>query len=478
MLKYYWKIIFGLLLVEMGCRPGAEFQDQKKPFLPASFALNEDTGRQPLPNWRSYFADSTLVHLIDIALKNNFDLRDALQRMEIFRSTVVQNTGIRLPDLNLQVGAGVRKFGEYTMDGVGNYDTRFSQNLNSKQQLPDPIPDFLLGFQSSWEIDLWGKLKNRKKSAVARFLASGHGKNLIQSSLVAMVANVYYDFLELKSELLIIQENIRLQTRAVEIVNLQKQTGQANQLAVEILEAQLLSSKKMEVQIEQDIIETENQLNFLLGRYPQKIEVQTNFLSLPIPAGFSNGVPSDMLVRRPDIQQAEFELQSKQADLMAARQAFYPSININSGIALQAFNSGLLFETPTSLAYSVLGGLTAPLLNRRLLKAQLLNAKAEQKQAYIEYEKRITQGFIEVYNSLKNKENTDKMFFLKNQEVIILRQSVVTSADLFVSGRAGYLEIVNSQRNALQSQLELAELKKRQFKSRISLYKALGGGWD
>lgn len=445
--------------------------------LPKSFGSLADSSRLKLPDWKDYFSDSILVSLIDEGLNSNFDLQEAVQRIESYRSQVVLNKGVLLPDGHIQAGAGVRKFGDYTVDGVGNYDTNFSPNLNSKQKLPNPVPDYSLGFQSSWEIDLWGKLRSRKKAAGARFLASVQGKNLVQSTLVALIANVYYDLLEQNAELKTLNENIRLQTRAVEIVNVQKQTGQVNQLAVEILEAQLLSSQEATIRVEQSIFEIENELNFLLGRLPQPISSLNDFLTLPLPEAFNSGVPSDLLVYRPDIQQAEMELKATRADLFSAKQAFFPSLTISSAFGFQAFNAGVLFEAPASIAYSVLGGLTGPLLNRRVLKSQLLSSKAEQRRAYIDYERKVTNGFIEVFNSLKNAENSDRMFSLKSQEVAILRQSIITSADLFISGRATYLEVVNAQKNALQSQLELAELKKRQFKARIDLYKSLGGGW-
>lgn len=125
-----------------------------------------------------------------------------------------------------------------------------------------------------------------------------------------------------------------------------------------------------------------------------------------------------------------------------------------------------------------MGGLTAPLINRRKIKADLMAARASQKQAYIQYEKTVTSSFIEVYNSLQNIENTKEMYALKQQETEILSKSVITSTELFKAGRAGYLEIIISQKNALQSQIELANYKKRKNTTLINLYRATGGGWQ
>jgi len=269
---------------------------------------------------------------------------------------VVLNKGIRLPDLNANISMGARKFGEYTMDGVGNYDTRFSTNLNSKQQLPKVIPDYIIGLQSNWEIDLWGKLKNRKKAALNRFLAGEMGRNLVLTSTVAEVASAYYSLLALDSEQRIYLENIALQQRALDVVRILKQTGQANQLGVEIMEAQLLGSQEKEVEVVQRIIEAENTLNFLLGRFPQPVIRSNDLLNKPLPTLVKSGIPSDMLQNRPDIAQAELELAASHADVVSAKVAFYPSLNINAGFGFQAFNAALLLEAPASIAFSGLGG--------------------------------------------------------------------------------------------------------------------------
>jgi len=446
--------------------------------LPKGFlSTTNDSGRVALPSWKSVYFDTSLNQLIDEAIVKNFELRSAMQRVESFRSQVVLNKGIRLPDLNANISMGARKFGEYTMDGVGNYDTRFSPNLNSKQQLPQVIPDYIIGLQSNWEIDLWGKLKNRKKAALNRFLAGEMGRNLVLTSTVAEVASAYYSLLALDSEQLIYMENIALQQSALDVVRILKETGQSNQLGVEIIEAQLLSSQEKEVEVEQRIIEAENTLNFLLGRFPQPIIRSNDLLNKSLPTLVKSGIPSDMLQNRPDIVQAELELAASHADVVSAKVAFYPSLNINAGFGFQALNAALLLEAPASIAYSGLGGLAAPLLNRRVLKSQLLSAEVEKKQAYIQYEKVVTRSFTEVYTSLTQLNNVERMLTIKNQEVQILRNSINTSNELFRTGRATYLEVNTVQKNALQSQLESINLKKMQFQALVELYRSLGGGW-
>lgn len=461
------------------CNIPKALDSKSKIELPKQFPNgSSDTNQVALPNWKKVYFDSTLSQLIDQSIISNFDLRFAMQRVEAYRSQVVLNKGIGLPDLSADVGLGVRRYGDYTMDGVGNYDTRLSPNINSKQKIPNPLPDYYIGLQSNWEIDLWGKLKNRKKAALNRFLGSQMGKNLMLTSTIAEIASTYYHLLALDNERKIYIENIALQQKAFEVVQIQKQTGMANELAVEILEAQLLGSKEKEVEVEQRIIEAENLLNFLLGRYPQTINRNEEILNSSLPPFIKAGLPSDLLRNRPDIRQAELELEASKADVHSARVAFYPSLNIGLGIGLQAFNAALLLEAPASVAYTGLSGLTTPLLNRRILKSQLLSAEVEKQQAYIQYEKTVTRSFTEVYTASTQINNVERMIAIKKQEVDILKKSIVTSGELFRTGRATYLEIVNAQKNALQSQLELVNLKKFQFQAAVELYRTLGGGWQ
>jgi outer membrane protein TolC len=187
-------------------------------------------------------------------------------------------------------------------------------------------------------------------------------------------------------------------------------------------------------------------------------------------------VPSRLLENRPDIKQAEYELLSTNANLFTAKAAFYPSLNITGAVGLQAFKA-LLFLNPSSFAMNTFGGLTAPLLNRRQIISDLMVAKADQKMAYTNYQKTIVNSFTEVYNHLNLIQNTNDMYDLKTQEVDVLRQSINNSSELFRSGRATYLEVIMAQKNALQSQIELINLKKRQYGAVIGLYKSLGGGW-
>ncbi|MDZ7898499.1 MAG: TolC family protein [Arcicella sp.] len=474
--KIFYFIVLGFVMG--ACKITQEIpQNRSLLAMPSKFTTKSDSSVLALPTIQAFFSDSTLLALIDTAFVNNFDLQTAFQRIEMARAGVRFTQGLGKPDLAANAATGLRKFGNYTIDGVGNFDTRFSNNLDGKQQIPNHvIPDYYVGVQSSWEIDLWGKLKSQKTAAATKFLASEFGKNLIISELVSQIASNYYELLILDNELDFLEENIILQEKAVEITRILKQSGQANQLGVDLLNAQLLSSKALEIEVKQEIIGVESRMNFLLGRYPQTVNRPKVAWAKVIPPKLGVSIPSRLLENRPDIKQAEYELLATNANLFTAKAAFYPSLSLTGGFGFQSFKA-LLLLNPASLAFNTFGGLTAPLANRRQIIADLMASKADQKMAYINYQRTIVNGFTEVYNQLNLIQNTNEMYELKVEEVGVLRLSITNSAELFRSGRATYLEVITAQKNALQSQIELINLKKRQYNAVIGLYKSLGGGW-
>ena len=287
--------------------------------IPQTFGFPADTVTKACIHWEKFYSDSLLISLIDTALVNNHDLQIALQRIEIARSDVRFARGQQFPVLSADVSAGKRKYGDNTADTVGTYDPRLSPNISSQQMIPDPIPDYFVGGFTTWELDVWGKLRNRRKAAVARFWASEKGAHMVKTNLVADVASTYYKLLSLDSKLHILEENIALQEKELRIVSIQKAAGHVTDLAIKQFESQLLNEKSDRIEVQQQIVETENKLNFLLGRYPQQIMRNEHILEKAMPAIVDVGVPSNLLVYRPDIQQAELDLVDANASVKAAR---------------------------------------------------------------------------------------------------------------------------------------------------------------
>ena len=461
------------ILLLSACKTISIPSDKPLKQMPTTFEDLADTTNIANQSWKEYFADTTLIRLIEQALTGNPDLAIAQQRIEMARADVTFSKGLLLPIVDVAGFAGQARTGEFSVNWAGNEGGQFL----SGDPLRPTYTDYYIGLQSSWEADVWGKLKNRKKAAVSRFYASAEGRNWVVSNLVSDVALAYYELLSLDENLEIIRETILLQEDALEVVQAQKEAGKANKLAVEQFETQLLSLKGLQKETVQEITEVEYRLNLLLGQYPVSIQRSINAFEDSVIVSLLPGVSSHLAVNRPDIRQAELELMATKADVKAARVAFYPSLGITAGIGYNAFQPQFLFRSPESIAYNVFGNLTAPLFNRSAIKAEFNFSKANQVEAFYNYQKTLLEAYSEVSLEIRNIRNLQERYELKSSEVDVLTSSIETSSDLFRTGRASYLEVLITQQNALQSRLELIDVREQLYYSKIKLYKALGGGW-
>lgn len=457
-----------------GCGSAARVHQVDLSDLPASYPERESATTSAALNWKYVFNDSHLQQLIDTALNRNFDVLAAMQRIEATRAQISAAKGRMLPSVDARMALSQNRYGLYTMDGAGNADT----NIEQDRPVPVHLPDYHLGIQSSWEVDIWGRMKNLRSGALARFAVSLEGRNLIVTNLVADVASAYYELVSLDVRREILQETISLQENALTLVRVQKETGVTNELAVEQFEAQLLSMQALKKEVDQEIRDVEVRISLLLGRYPDTIPRTTEAFYTESVLNPQVGIPSELLRYRPDVRQAEHEVMAASADVRAARAALLPSFNITGDFGLQAYRTPLLFTTPESFAYTVLGGVTAPLINRKAIKAEFASAKASELESIYNYQKAILNGYLEVHREMANIRSLQEVLELKSQQAQRLRKSVETSNALFRSRRATYVEVILAQASALEAQLELIDVKRRHHLSHIALYKALGGGWS
>lgn len=472
---YKYSAALGLCLAVVGCKAPAPDTATASAPVPQSFSATatQDTINTSTVKWNEFFKDQNLIDLIDVALKNNQELNMTLQEIEIAKNDIRVRKGLLLPQVGVRAGAGVEKVGRYTSQGAGDATTEIKPGVET----PDPLGDFTIAAYANWEVDIWKKLRNSKKAAVNRYLATVEGKNFVVTNLIAEIADSYYELLALDSQLDIVKQTITLQSNALEIVKIQKQAARATELGVKKFEAEVLTSKSMEFDILQQIKETENKINFLLGRYPQEIKrSNTKFLTL-LPASVSAGIPSQLLMNRPDVKQAELELVAAKLDVKVARAEFYPSLDISAAFGVQAFKPSYLFTFPESLLYSLAGDLAAPLINRNAIKAEFSSANARQLQALYNYDKTILNAYLEVSNQLSKIDNLQKGYDLKSQQVDALNKSIDVSNDLFKSARVDYFEVLMTQRDALEANLELIDTKKEQLNAAVHVYRDLGGGW-
>lgn len=471
--KKSYILLFVLVALLHSCVPTRQIREANTKIPEAYQQQLTDTLNSGVVPWKNFFSDPYLSAIIDTALVNNQELNIVLQQIAVAKNEIRARKGEYLPFVNYQAGAEVEKVGEFTRKGA----VEKSLPIREEEAFPDPLQNYTAGLFASWELDVWKKLRNSKKAAVMEYLASMEGKNFMVTNLVAEIVDAYYELIALDNQLAIIEQNLEIQQNALEIVKLQKQAARATELAVKRFEAEVLKNRSGKYEVKQQIVEVENRINFLLGRQPTPItRISEDFLGTPIDV-VSAGIPSQLLQNRPDIRRAEYELAASKLDVKVARANFYPSFGLKAGVGLEAFKPKFLTSTPESLLYSLAGDVVGPLINRNAIKAEYSNANAKQLKAVFEYEKTILNGYMEVTNELSNIENLKKNYEFKNEQVNALTKSIEISNQLFQSARADYMEVLLTQRDALESKIELVETKKEQMVARISVYRALGGGW-
>ena len=387
-------IIILAVICFAACKIPALVGKQENKTVPAYYNTASDTTNIASIKWRNYFTDPYLIALIDSALKNNQELNIALREIEMDKNEIEARKGEYLPFVNVGGAAGIDKTGRYTWDGLSEEDLKTNPDKGPKY-----IGDFRTGIYASWELDVWKKLRTAKKSAALKYLSTIEGRNFMVTNMIAEISSSYYELLALDNMMSIIKQNIELQQNALKMVKLEKEAAKVSQLAVNRFEAQLLHTQNLQYDIQQQIVETENKINFLAGRFNQHVaRTSTSLNEIPVEI-VQSGIPTQLLLNRPDIRQAELALAASKLDVQVARANFYPSFRLSAGSGFTAFNPSFVFR-PESLLYSFAGDAIGPLINKNGIKAAYKNANEKQMISAYQYERTILSAFIEVVNHL------------------------------------------------------------------------------
>jgi NodT family efflux transporter outer membrane factor (OMF) lipoprotein len=419
-----------------------------------------------------FFNDPALTGLIEQALVGNQDLNILAEDIRIACNEVQARQGEYLPFATVGAGAGVVKPGAFTRAGA----VEEQLEITPGRAFPTPLPDFLVATNISWEIDIWRKLRNAKDAAALRFLATQEGRNYVVTRLVAEIADEYYALLALDNRLTTLDRTIEIQQHSLEVAQAMKAAGRSTELAVQRFQAEVRKNQSEKLIVRQEIVEVENRINFLAGRFPQRVErMPVQYIDLYLPA-LGTGVPTDLLMNRADIRQAERDVAAAGLDVQVARARFYPSLSLNAGVGYQAFNPRYLFFTPESLIYNAVGELAAPLFNKNAIRADYLTANAKQLQAIYNYQRTVINAYTEVVNQMTKVDNYGKSIEIKKQQLTALEASVDAASSLFQNARAEYVEVLLAQREMMETRMVLIETKRQQLGAVVNAYQALGGG--
>lgn len=401
-------------------------------------------------NWRDFFTDPYLQELIEKGLQQNTDVQTAKLRVEEAKASLLSAKLAFLPS--------------FALSPQGGLNTAESQVSRT----------YTLPVTASWEIDIFGKLRNSKRQAKAAYAQSEDYKQAVYSSLVANIANTYYTLLMLDEQLKISRTTAETWKETVESTQALMEAGQADEAAVSQMKATYFEVENSVIDLEEQINQVENSLSLLLAETPHRIQ-RGKLSEQNFPQQLAVGIPLQMLSNRPDVRVAERELEQAFYVTNQANSAFYPSITL-SGSAGWTNSIGGLITNPGKFVTSALASLTEPLFNRGTLIARRKIAKAQQEEALLAFRQKLLDAGSEVNDALVSYQTSKKKKENYEQQVASLETAFNSTSLLMEHGNTTYLEVLTARQTLLSAQLSQTANQFKEIQSIINLYQALGGG--
>ncbi|MDM1444388.1 TolC family protein [Myroides odoratimimus] len=461
-MKWTYKIYIGALAIGMlaSCQSTQSYQHLdiavKELYRDTQEGDTLSIGMMP---WQTLFKDAKLQELITEGIENNLDLKIGIERLHASESLLKQSKAAFLPDLS--IGGGVKR-------SRLSYPQGFGFVKNSTQ--------YDVFANTSWEIDVWGKLASSKRAAYYRMLQSDAGQKAVQTQIVAQIADYYYQLLALDQQQTIIEKTIVNRKVDVETMQKLKESNVVTGAAVVQSEANYYDAEATLPGVKRQIREVENALNVLLGKPVGTID-RANLTVQELPIEPNIGIPAHLLKNRPDVMAAEYELAAYFEDVNAAKRAFYPSLNITGGAGFSSYEFKDWF-TSTGLFANIAGGLLQPIFNKRQNKTRLEIAKASYQEKAYNFQKTMLVAGQEVSDALYAYEMAGEQLTMRQQQVDKLALAVDYTKKLLVyHSSTNYTDVLTSEQAHLYAQLAHSNDQLLEWQAIIKLYKALGGGW-
>jgi multidrug efflux system outer membrane protein len=464
--KYLYYLLF-ISAVAVGCKVSKDLPVPATA-TPAAFrgSVPKDSSSIAALPVKDFIREPDIQKLIDTALIRNYDLQLAVKNIEAAELLFKQSRLGNLPVLNMQISASSNRPSDNSLNGLSS-----SQFLGSKH-----IEDYNASLGLSWEADIWGKIKNQQKSALAAYLQTAEARKALQTRIVANVAQGFYQLLMMDAQMEVAKRNLQLSDSTLRIIKMQYDVGQVTSLAIQQAEAQQLVAAQLIPQLEQAITIQENALSILTGKVPAAIDRQSSLDRIKIPVELASGFPASMVSARPDVKTAELALNIANAQVGIAKANLYPTLSITASGGLNSLKASSWFNVPASLFGVVAGGITQPIFQRKQLKVQYELSKIDREKVVIQFRQAVLNATGEVSDELVKIQKLQQQYDISLKRVLTLQQAVENSNLLFKNGMATYLEVITAQSNSLQSELALAEIKTSQLIAAVELYRALGGG--
>jgi outer membrane protein, multidrug efflux system len=447
-------MILCITAVSTGCMVGPNYKRPDVPALPQYRAAESQPSQASLGDtkWFDLFQDDTLRGLIKDALQANYDIHIAAQRVLAAEGQLSATRSGLFPQFGAHGEAG-------------------------RTGLKSPTQSWAGGFGvASWEIDLFGRLRRASEAARADMLALKENQNAVMQALVAQVASAYFDLREYDAELELVRESIKTRQESVRLVAARVEGGVANRLDLDQAKSLVASAQANLALLEKAQEQTENFINYLLARQPGPVARGMNLADQPQPPQVPAGLPSVLLERRPDLRVAEQQLIAANARIGVAKAAFYPSINLTGAGGWQTIE--LLGVANKGLSYSMGGAVDLPIFDAGRRYGNYKTAKAQHEELLISYRKAINGAFRDVSDSLVGYQKTKEYSSSQRLLTDTLRDQSRLANARYVGGVSSYLEVLDTERQRLTAEQQLAQSQRDVLTSLVGLYKALGGGWQ
>jgi len=416
--------------------------------------------------WKQFFTDTALQAVIDSVLARNYDMQVALNNITLSETYLKQARVAWLPTVQAEVSANTSRPSENSLNGM---------NLNNFIG-SSHIEDYTAAAGVSWEVDVWGRIRQQKQASLAAYLQSTEAVKSLQTRLIAETAASYYALLTLHEQLRIARSNLALSDSTLRAIQLQHTAGQATLLAVQQAEVQREQTKAWIPRLEQAMLIQENALSILMAHEPQPVKTGSRLQDFVVPEQFATGIPAAMVSRRPDVKASEYAVDEASAQVGVARANRYPALRITAAGGVNAFQASNWFVMPASLFGNLAGNVMQPVFNGRRLKTQYEASKIQRENAVIRFRQTVLNAVGEVSDALAQLDKLEEEIEISRSQRDRLEKAIPNAQLLFASGMASYLEVITAQQHALQTELEFADLKRQQINAYVQLYRSLGGG--
>jgi multidrug efflux system outer membrane protein len=458
-------LVLLLVLFTAGCAVGPDYQRPETAapgewqardttiLLDSAAIAAADTG------WWQMFGDTVMTNLIQTALQQNNDVRIAAARVEEYMGYY----GVTKSDFFPKVDAGGNATrGQFLASGDGE-STR-------------PTADrFVVNLNASWEIDLWGKIRRATEAAKADLLASEEARRGVVLSVTALVASSYIDLLALDKQLDVARRTLESRRYSLDLFRQRKSKGDVSELELSQIESQYYLAQAQVPFLEAQRARLENAISILVGRNPGPIPRMRILDSLSLP-GIPDGVPSEVLERRPDVRQSEEQLRSANARIGVAKSRYFPSISLTGLFGVASTDLTNLFK-PEAAIWSVGGDILQPIFRWGEISNQVAAAEAVQKQALYGYVKSVQNAFREVEDALVTRSRTEEQFTAQGKQDAALRTYERLARMRYMEGVTSYLEVLDAERALFSTELEFAQTQSNLYRSVVNVYRAIAGGW-